>query len=59
MLRISQLKLHYTHDEAALRKKIERQLHIREDEIISYKIRRKSVDARKKEGYTVYIYSGG
>ena len=56
MLRISQLKLHYTHDEAALRKKIAKQLHIREDEIISYKIRRKSVDARKKEDI-LYIYT--
>ena len=56
MWTVSQLKLHYTHDEAALRKKIAKQLHIREDEIISYKIRRKSVDARKKEDI-LYIYT--
>lgn len=55
MIRIRQLKLRIEHTEDELRNKICRSLRIREDELHSYKIRRQSLDARKKpELYYIY-----
>ena len=55
MLRISQLKLFYTHDETELQKKTAKILKIQEKEIEHIEIVRQSIDARKKpEIYYVY-----
>ena len=48
MIRVSQLKLSIPHTKEQLEKKLVRQLHIRPEELISYQIRRQSLDARKK-----------
>lgn len=56
MLRISQLKLHYRHDEKALTKKAAKLLHLPESEIVSYKLIKKSIDARKKDDI-LFIYT--
>lgn len=56
MIRIRQMKLNITHTEADLRKKICHVLHIREDALLSYVIRRQSLDARKKPELS-YIYT--
>ena len=59
MLRISQLKLHYRHDQAALLRKLSKTLHLPESEILEYHMIKKSVDARKKDDicftYTVDV----
>lgn len=55
MIRIRQLKLKIGHTQDELRNRICRTLHIREDELHSYSIRRQSLDARKKpELYYIY-----
>lgn len=56
MIRINQLKLPVTHSEAAFKKKVGRVLKLREERILSIKIVKQSIDARKKEEL-LYIYS--
>ena len=48
MIRISQLKLEVPHNEKQLTLKIAKQLRIKESDILSYEIRKLSIDARKK-----------
>lgn len=55
MLRITQLKLPVEHTPEQLRKKLLRTAHIKEQEFKTYKIKKRSIDARKKpELYYVY-----
>lgn len=55
MLRIQQLKLPVSHTGEALEKKIQSTLKIQKQELLSWSIRKKSLDARKKpELYFVY-----
>ncbi|MCI8581615.1 MAG: FAD-dependent oxidoreductase [Dorea sp.] len=55
MIRIRQMKLKIEHTEAEFRDKICRTLRIRNEELLSYQIRRQSLDARKKpELYYIY-----
>ncbi len=55
MLRITQLKLPAEHTPEQLRKKLLRAAHIKESELKTYTIRKRSLDARKKpELYYVY-----
>ena len=55
MIRISQLKLKTDHTKADLGKKVLKTLHLKEDSLLSYCIRKQSLDARKKpELYYVY-----
>lgn len=56
MIRINQLKLPVTHSEASFKKKVGRVLKLREERILSIKIVKQSIDARKKEEL-LYIYS--
>lgn len=56
MLRINNLNISILHNKGELRKKIAHTLNIKESEIISYKIRRQSVDARKKQDI-LYSYN--
>ena len=56
MIRVSQLKLSIPHTKEQLEKKLVRQLHIRPEELISYQIRRQSLDARKKPEL-FYVYT--
>lgn len=56
MLRINQLKLPVGHTAAQLKKKIIKSLQIRENELKSYTVRKKSLDARKKPEL-FYVYS--
>lgn len=56
MIRISQLKLDIHHTEVDLQAKICRLLHIREDEILSYTLKKQSLDARKKP-QLFYVYT--
>ena len=55
MLRIQNLKLNITHTQEELLTKIARSLKITEKEIKSYSIKKKSIDARKKDDIK-YIY---
>lgn len=48
MIRINQLKLRINHTEADLRMKIMKVLHLKEDALLSYHIKKQSIDARKK-----------
>jgi len=48
MIRINQLKLKINHTEADLKVKILKSLHLKEDALLSYHIKKQSVDARKK-----------
>ena len=48
MLRITQLKIHPGHTPEELKEKICRYLHIPEEHLLEYKIRKQSIDARKK-----------
>ncbi len=55
MIRINQFKLKIGHNNEELKKKLLRELKIRPEELLSYKIRKRSIDARKKpELYFVY-----
>lgn len=55
MLRITQLKLTVGHTEEQLKKKLLKTIHIKESELKTYTIRKRSLDARKKpELYYVY-----
>jgi len=56
MIRIQQLKMPLPHDQAALFQKIKKILRIRDTDIISWKITRQSVDARKKP-MLQYVYT--
>ena len=55
MLRIQNIKLNITHTQEELLAKIARSLKITEKEIKSYTIKKRSIDARKKEEIK-YIY---
>lgn len=48
MIRIQQLKLQIGHSEHELEKKIRRELRLKPQEQLQYRIRRRSIDARKK-----------
>lgn len=48
MIRIQQLKLYIGHSEHELEKKIRRELHLKPQEPLEYRIRKRSIDARKK-----------
>ena len=48
MIRISQLKLPLDHTETMLEEKICQKLKIKREDLISWEIHRRSVDARKK-----------
>jgi hypothetical protein len=55
MIRISQLKLPQQHDEAALEAKIRKKLKLSKEQRFTYKVKKRSLDARKKpELYYVY-----
>lgn len=56
MIRISQLKLKTDHTEADLKKKVLKTLHLKEDSLLSYHIRKQSLDARKKPELC-YVYT--
>lgn len=56
MIRIQQLKLHTGHSGAQLEEKIRKTLRIREGETFSYRIVRRSLDARKKPEL-FYVYT--
>lgn len=55
MIRINQLKLNIAHTQSDLERKILKTLHIKEY-LQGYKIRRQSIDARKKPDL-YYVYS--
>lgn len=60
MIRISQLKLPVDHTPDALEKKICQQLKIKKEELSSWKIVRRSLDARKKPDLKfVYVVDDG
>lgn len=48
MIRIQQLKLQVGHAQTDLEQKIRRELHLKPEETLSYEIRKRSIDARKK-----------
>lgn len=56
MIRINQLKLPITHTEEQLLQKIGRILRLKQETINSYQIRRKSIDARRKNEIC-YVYT--
>lgn len=56
MIRIQQLKLPITHTQRELERKVQRELGLHRDETVSIKIRKRSIDARKKpELYFNYV----
>ncbi len=56
MIQINQLKLDIHHKECDLKKKILKTLRISEEQLISYTIRKQSIDARKKP-VLFYVYT--
>lgn len=56
MIRINQLKLDIHHTEADLKAKILKTLRIKEDALLSYMIKKQSIDARKKPTL-FYVYA--
>ena len=56
MIRINQIKLNINHTTEDLERKILKTLHIKEEDLQSYQIRKQSIDARKKPSL-YYIYS--
>lgn len=56
MLRINQLKLKVNHDETEFKEKIRKTLRIREEMLLSYTIKKRSLDARKKPEL-FYVYT--
>lgn len=56
MIRIGQLKLQPDHTEKDLLQKLAKTLHISEKEIVSYQIKKQSIDARKKPDLK-YVYT--
>ena len=55
MIRINQIKLKYNHGKDALAKKILSTLKIKENELVEYKIVKKSIDAREKPDFK-FVY---
>lgn len=55
MIQIQQMKLQIPHTERQIREKAAKLLHIREEEIQAFQIRRRSLDARKKP-VLFYVY---
>lgn len=55
MLTIQQLKLPVSHTEGELEKKILKTLKIKKEELLSWTIRKQSLDARKKPELFLYI----
>lgn len=58
MIQISDIKLPFEHAEAELHSRIREILGISSDEMVKYKIRRRSIDARKKSGI-LFVYTVG
>lgn len=58
MIQISQLKLQIPHTEEQLEEKIKKVLGIRKTELLSFRILKRSLDARKKAGTFLCIYCG-
>lgn len=56
MLRINQLKLKVDHNEAEFKEKIRKTLRIKEEMLLSYAIKKRSLDARKKPEL-FYVYT--
>ena len=56
MIRINQLKLNIKHSEADLKEKILKVLRISEDSLLSYEIKKQSLDARRKPEL-FYVYA--
>ena len=56
MIRIQQVKVPLKHTQADVVKKACKMLHLREEEVLSYKIIRQSIDARKKTELS-YVYT--
>lgn len=56
MIRVNQIKLPIEHNDLDIKKSILKNLEINENELISYEIEKKSIDARKKPDI-YYIYS--
>ena len=56
MIQIQQLKLPITHSKEALETKISKVLHISKEQILSYRITKQSLDARKKQDIH-YVYT--
>jgi len=56
MIQVQQLKLHVSHTEDDLRKKLLKTLRISENELVSYKIKKQSIDARDKNEL-FYVYN--
>lgn len=56
MIRVNQLKLPITHTKDALEKKLAKTLRISLEQMKEYKIRRQSIDARKKQNI-FYVYT--
>lgn len=56
MIRIGQLKLQPNHTEEELLQRISKTLHISKSDILSYEIRKQSIDARKKPDIK-YVYT--
>ena len=56
MIRINQLKLNIKHSEADLKEKILKVLRISEDSLLSYEIKKQSLDARRKTEL-FYVYA--
>ena len=55
MLRINQLKLAPDHTEQELKKLLLTTLHLKEGELLEYHIHKRSIDARKKADYFLFI----
>lgn len=56
MIRINQLKLQIPHTEEALKKKIQKTLHLKKGDSFTYRIHRQSLDARRKPEL-FYVYT--
>ncbi len=56
MIRIQQLKLPITHTEKQMLQKLAKTLRVKPEEILNYKIRRQSVDARRKQDVS-FVYT--
>lgn len=56
MIRITQIKLKMEHTEEDLKKQIAKLLRILEEDLVSYTILKKSIDARKKKDI-FYVYN--
>lgn len=63
MIKVSQVKLPINHTEAQLKKELSRILRIREEDILSFEIRKRSLDARKRDrihySYVITVATSG